>query len=143
MQHGTAQVEADQPIGQVLQIHVPGEILQTGQGDPDDVPLFSVEGLLQLDLHAVGRDVASPADPGALLVAQHYGRLVYIAGLLAQLHIVQRLCLEGDGMNVVAKALQGVGIVGLAAVELEFVALGVEPDLLQHAHIAQAGEPLA
>ena len=46
-------------------------------------------------------------------------------------------------MDVVAEALQGVGVVRLTAVEPELAALVVEPDLLQHAHIAQLAEPLA
>ncbi|MNC15078.1 hypothetical protein D3C75_628800 [compost metagenome] len=142
VQHGTTQVEADQPIGEVLQIHVLGEILQAGQGDLDDVPLLARERLLQLYLHAVGRDVAGPAEPGAILVADHDRRLVDVAGLLAQLHIVQRLYLEGGRLGVMAEALQGVGI-GLLAVVVELAALVVQPYLLQQADIAYLAEALA
>ena len=60
MQHSPCLVDADQPVGEVLQVHALGELLQTGQGNGDNVVFRAIDRLFQLYLHAVGRDVASP-----------------------------------------------------------------------------------
>ncbi len=142
VQHGAGQVDADQPVGEALQIHALGEFLQARQGDGDYVVLRPLERLFQLDLHAVGRDVAGPAEPGPAIVLDGDGGLVDVASLLAQLDIVQRLDLEGGGTAVVTEALQLVGVVLAAGVELELFPLAVEADLLQQTDVAYLLEPL-
>lgn len=82
VQHGAGQVDADQPVGEALQIHALGEFLQARQGDGDYVVLRSLERLFQLDLHAVGRDVAGPAEPGPAIVLDGDGGLVDVASSL-------------------------------------------------------------
>ena len=76
-------------------------------------------------------------------MADHDGRLVDVAGLLAQLHIVQRLYFEGDRMNVVAEALQGRWRCAPGGCRTGIPRADCQAYLLQHAHVTQLVWPLA
>ena len=141
VQHGTGHVEADQPVGEVLQIHALGELLQAGQGDGHHIVLLADKGIFQLDLQAVSRDVAGPADPGFAIVVDGDRSLVDVARLFAQLDIVQGLDLERGGALLVAKTLQLVGVVADPFL-MELFPLGLLADLLQQAAVADLLEPL-